>query len=197
MKPGNDSPCEFELFNKLDIGALVLDYRERRVLFTNRYFKSLAGENEPVIVDNLLHHLDSKKRLSLRSDMKIGPGSVIGYTVYQLTETRFLVFLSDISYKKIYLQNLEENQFYDKLSRLMAELVHEIGNPLTSVTTTLQVLNESIETWPFDKKREYIHRAVNEIERLSKYLKKVRDFSAANHHIRKKPVHLEPYLPCF
>ncbi|MCP5107690.1 MAG: hypothetical protein GY950_30155 [bacterium] len=32
----NDSYCQFELFDKLDLGALIFDYPRREVIFANR-----------------------------------------------------------------------------------------------------------------------------------------------------------------
>ena len=177
------APCEFELLDKLELGALVIDYPEHHLIFSNQYFRSIAGTNEPVIIDHILSYLDSGKPNNLRRDMRIGTRSVIGFTIYKLSETRFLVFLNDVSYKKIYLENREDNFFYDRLSRLTAEMAHEMGNPLSSVTTTLQVLYDSIDTWSTDKKKEYLMGAIGEIERLSQYLSKIRNFSSGDEHI--------------
>lgn len=181
---------EFESFDKLELGTLVIDYPKRRSIFSNRHFKSLAGENESLIIDNILFHLDSRKRVGVCSDMKIDARTVFGYTVYKLSGTRYLVFLSDISYKNIYFENREENYFYDRLSRLIAEVAHEMGNPLSSVTTALHVLNDSMDTWSIEKKKEYLHRAIDEIERLSLYLAKMCDFSRGTDHIDIKSVSL-------
>lgn len=190
----HDNPCEFALFNKLELASMVLDYIERRIVFSNQRFKTLAGENEPHVLRNILHHLDDKKRLSIRSDMKIDHRTVFGYTVYKLSDTRYMVFLGDISYKKIYFENREENYYYDKLSQLIAEVAHELGNPLSSVTTTLHVLNDSMDTWDIDKKKEYLHRAIEEIQRLSSYLAKMRDFSRGTDRLEIKTVSLREII---
>ncbi|MCP4215886.1 MAG: HAMP domain-containing histidine kinase, partial [bacterium] len=84
--------------------------------------------------------------------------------------------------------------FYDWLSGLTAELVHEIGNPLASVNTTLQVLFDCLETWDIAKQKSYVMRAINEIERLSKYLKKLREFSASDSYIDKSTVFLKALI---
>lgn len=191
---GGNIPCEFELFNKLELGAMVVDYPERRPIFSNQRFKSLAGKYKSHVLANILLHLDAKKRLSIRSDMKIDAQTVFGYTVYKLSETRYLVFLSDISYKKIYFENREENYFYDRLSQLIAEVAHEMGNPLSSVTTALHVLNDSLDAWSIEKKKEYLQRAVDEIDRLSLYLAKMRDFSRGTDRIEIKTVSLREVI---
>ncbi len=187
-------PHEFELFDKLELGAMVIDYNERQPIFTNKRFKTIAGKNEPLVLRNIFLHLDTKKRLSIRGDMKIDARTVFGYTLYKLPGTRYLVFLSDISYKKIYIENREENYFYDKLSQLTAEVAHEMGNPLSSVTTTLHVLNGSLDTWDIEKKKEYLQRAIGEIERLSVYLGRMRDFSRGTDRVEIKTIYLRDVI---
>lgn len=116
---------------------------------------------------------------TFRCDIDFSDGYVIGYTIYHLDEEDYLVFLNNITHKRIYFENRGENRFYDRLSNLLAEVVHELGNPLTALTTTLQVLLEYIDEWDIEKKREYVTRAISEIDRLSHYLERMRKFSRA------------------
>ncbi len=75
----------------------------------------------------------------------------------------------------------------------MAEISHEIGNPLTSVIMKLQVLLKNIPDWSIKEKREYIQQSINELKRLSKFLKKIRDLSREN-KIERKPVLLKSII---
>ncbi len=190
--PQETNNCE--IFEKINIGVIILDNNTRCVIYSNQHFKTLAGEYVPIIVDNIFLYLDSKKPLSVRTDMKIDSDTFFGYTIYKYSDSKYLVLFSDLSYKKIYFDSQEENHFYDWLSNLIAEMVHEIGNPLTSVNTTLQVLLDSIDTWDVPKSKEYVQRAVNEIERLSKYIQRIRDFSAVSIFLDKRAVYLRSVI---
>jgi signal transduction histidine kinase len=98
--------------------------------------------------------------------------------------------LQEMSDEIICIENKYENQFYDRLVFLMRDVVHEIGNPLTSMITTLQVLDEGMETCDVNKKRHYVRRVLNEVERLCQYVKKLRVFSVPDKHMEKESVHL-------
>lgn len=191
---GDAGLFEIELFNKVNIGVVILDIPSGDVVFENSYFRFISGEYEDVIIDNIKQHLHLRKPLSIRNDMRLAPEVYYGYTIYKLSENLYLTFLSNISYKKIYFENKEENKFYDRLSGLIAEIVHEVGNPLSAVTTTLQVLDANLESWDSGKKREYVQRAVNSLERLSKYLQLMREFSTGDEKISKKSVYLREII---
>lgn len=182
------------LFEKLNLGIIIVHKDPPGVVFSNRHFKIVTGEEEETVINFLFNELQVLKRLNMRSDIILGSGRVIGYTIYQISDLEFLVFLSDISYKRIYLENKGENRFYDRLSRLLAEVVHEIGNPLASVTTTLQVLQHYITQWDTGKKIEYLNRAVEELDRLGQYLGKMRHFSRVECSLDQSPVLLKPVI---
>lgn len=191
----NDEPAAFEvdMFNKISMGVIIYDFRSGDVVFENQHFQVIAGEMESIIIGYIRRHLEEKKPLGVRNDIRISAKTVFGYTIYKISESRYLVFLNDISYKMVYFENREENKFYDKLSRLIAEVVHEVGNPLSSVTTTLQVLELNLSAWDEQKQREYLHRAVDSLEHLSRYLQLMREFSTGC-EIRKRQVYLREII---
>ncbi len=192
------TPAMGELFHRLKIGVVLLAKSPPGLIFANEHFNRLARGKGKQIIDTILSEVLSYSGLEirdhLRRDMEIEEGFTIGYTVYNLSESEFIVFLSDITYKQIFLENRDDNRFYDRLSRIIAELAHEIGNPLASVGTTLQVLQGGMDTWDRRKKDEYIQRAITEMDRLSGYLKKIRDFSTVSPSISLRKVPLEPLL---
>jgi signal transduction histidine kinase len=180
-------PLLAEIFEQINIGLILLEKEPRRIVFANFYFEKIAREKETIIQDILfrdLVHLQENR--NFRCDMEFENEFVIGYTIYKITENLFLAFLNDISYKKIFLENKGESHFYDRLSGLIAEVVHEMGNPLTALNTTLQVLYEYMSEWDYEKQRQYVKRAIDEIDRLSQYLDRMRKFSRIDSFSQQK-----------
>lgn len=197
-QPRYYTPAVGELFNHLKIGVLMLSHAPPGLIFANEHFYHVAKDKEKEIIDTIFKEIRTRKECDVKSymrlDIEMGDGFTIGFTVYKLSEAECIVFLSDISHKQIFLENKDENRFYDRLSRIIAELAHEIGNPLASVGTALQVLQGGMDTFEREKKDEYIHRAITELDRLSRYLKKIRDFSAVKPSIRQETLTLAPLL---
>jgi len=166
------------MFNRISIGLILLRKDPPEIIFSNDFFKRMASDRESQIFELIFKNLiEFEQKEIYRCDITFNDGFVVGYTAYRLSESEHLVFLNNITHKRIYFNNIEENYFYDRLSNLLAEVVHEIGNPLTALTTTLQVLMEYIAEWDISKKKEYLQRSIDEIDRLSSYLERMRNFS--------------------
>jgi signal transduction histidine kinase len=66
-------------------------------------------------------------------------------------------------------------------SKQVAHLLrHRIGNPLSGINTSLQVLLNNISIWPQEKMEDYIKRTIKEINRLSIFLNRIRVVSNEN-----------------
>ena len=141
-------------------------------------------------------NINTQKRLDLSQDIVIkamGKEYFLSFTTYQVGEEIFVVLLDEVSSGTIYFLTKQENLYYSKLSELIAEMVHEIGNPLSGITTSLQVLLHNISQWPLDKVTNYIERTINEIHRLSEFLSRMREVSEEN-KMDIKPVNLKDTL---
>lgn len=200
-EPDRESDKDFlpsvpRLFNKINIGVLLLKKNPPTIIYTNQHFKNVVGGKESIIIKKIFKDLEAKslEKSNLRCEIDLEKDVVAGYTIYRLTELDYLVCLSDISFKRIYFENKGENRFYDRLAELTAEVAHEIGNPLTSVITTLQVLIRGLDTWDLHKTKEYVQRSIDELDRLSAYLNRMRKFSAVSDFIQKKPVSLKSVI---
>jgi len=178
----------------MSLGILLIQKVPPKILFFNDYFRQISrGKADTIanVVFKDLAHMSEK--LAFRCDMQLEKGFVVGYSVYKITDLDFLIFLNDISHKKIHFENSGENRFYDRLSGLLAEVVHEVGNPLTALNTTLQVLYENMPLWNRKRKEEYLMRAIDEIDRLSNYLDRMRTFSRID-VCYQQTVKLEPIV---
>jgi signal transduction histidine kinase len=190
-KTGQGSPDYiYDFLNKVELGILILDCLNREIIFSNHHFNTLDETHGQEILDHIFNCLESKRNC-LYQEINIPAGISIGYSTYQVTEFDYLILLTDISNKKIFLETKGENYYYNKLSTFMAEISHEIGNPLTSVIMTLQVLLKNISTWNTNEKTEYIRQSIDELKRLSEFIKKIRDLSRED-KIKKKKVSLKP-----
>lgn len=174
-----------EMFNEIETGILLIKEKPSRSISCNSYFKLLVQEKEAEIIEHILANISENKISRSLEDIDFPDGTAIGYTIYGSHIGDYLVFLNDVSQRKIYFESRGESLFYDRLLVFIAELVHEIGNPLTSISTTLQVLLGNLSRWDDDKKKEFIERADFEIDRLSNYLETMRNFTSAREPEKK------------
>lgn len=174
------------IFN-ISLGVIFLDYRKKSILFANDYFHSIVKDKKKDILGNIYSYIDQNingpKELSKNQQVIIireGKGMELGFTAFRINDNIVLVFLRPIASRSIYLESKQKSQFYDKWSELVAEMAHEIGNPLSGINTSLQVMLHNITTWPMGKIKDYIERTITEINRLSNFLKKIREVSRDN-----------------
>lgn len=176
------------VLNKISNGIVILNYKERVVLFVNEYFNLLASpQKKEEILTNIYEFLDAnidaENKLDIRQEIVIkgdGKELLLSFTTHRLSDEIFAVLFNEVTSGIMYFLAKKENQYYNKLSDLIAEMVHEIGNPLSGINTSLQLLLQNISTWPFEKVTKYIERTIDEINRLSDFLSRMREVSDEN-----------------
>jgi signal transduction histidine kinase len=189
------------ILDRISTGVIILNYTNRTVLFSNDYFNALVPrqKSEDIlsrIFDYINQNIGSQKRLDLSQDLVIkamGKEFFFSFTTYRVGEEIFVVLLDEASPGTIYYQTKQENLYYNKLSELIAEMVHEIGNPLSGITTSLEVVLHNISQWPLEKVKDYIERTINEINRLSEFLGRMREMSEED-KLNIKPISLKETL---
>ncbi len=177
-----------KIFDEMSRAIIIMNHRQRTVLFTNKYFhSSFNNKEEKVILDNIYNYINTninkQKRLDVSQDIEINGDRekiLLTFTTFRISEEIFVVLLSEISTRLIYFLIKQENIYYNKLSELTAEMAHEIGNPLSGINTSLQVMLHNLSTWPLEKIKDYIERTIGEIDRLSNFLKRMREVSNEN-----------------
>lgn len=182
-----ETPNLKAIFDLFSMGIIFINFKEKSLLFANDFFEDIPENQKKAIMESLYRHIDDKvkdpHRFSISQEIHIrhnGTHAHFGFTTYLIHEVIVAVTISEISSKSIYIQSRQENELFTKLSELVAEIAHEIGNPLTGINMSLQVLRFNLSVWPKEKIIDYIERTINEINRLSVFLKRIRDISNEN-----------------
>jgi signal transduction histidine kinase len=189
------------ILNKISIGIIIINYKKRAVFFANEYYNSLASHKKrEEIINNIYQYLDAnintQKKIDISQDMVIkGDGNelLLSFTTYRISDEIFVILIDEVTSGIMYFLTKQENQYYNKLSELIAEMVHEIGNPLSGINTSLQVLRHNISSWPLEKVTTYIDRTIDEINRLADFLSRMREVSDEN-KLEIKPTNLRKVI---
>lgn len=179
-----DTKALCEVCDSIPIGIIAMDPRTVLPVFANRHFMAFSPTQQNQIVGHIRVRILRKKTaessVSLNEEIEIrenGKRYIFGFTIYPVREDMTVVFVSDIASKSILLQSRQDNLFFDRFSEMVAEVAHEIGNPLTGITTILQVLRLNIAGWTREKIDNYLQRCISEIDRLNEFLNRIRDIS--------------------
>lgn len=110
-------------------------------------------------------------------------GCMLGYVYLELDVT-----------ERARLETAAQTAAYsNSLMYVFTGLRHEIGNPINSCRSALELLRDKIGSWPADKQVHYIDRALAQLERVSYLLQTLKSFNMYEHP-RIGPLELEPFL---
>ena len=136
------------------------------------FLKKLPGSSRREIISGWRHINDAGER---QFEIEIDAGSSSGLKVLQgsfsplLDNERhpygLILTLSNITQRKIIEQQLYHADKLSSIGQMAASIAHEIKNPLASIKTLGQLLQE--ETENDDSRREYIDVIVSEVNRLN------------------------------
>jgi signal transduction histidine kinase len=195
-----ENPNLKAIFDHFNMGIIFINFKKQSVLFSNEFFRNIAFKKEKAIMENIYGHIrdnvDDPHRFSINQEIHVrdnGSNFLFGFSTYRIYDDIVAVLLSEIASKSIYVQSRQENEFFTKLSELVAEIAHEIGNPLSGINMSLQVLLFNLAIWPKEKITDYIERTISEINRLSLFLKRIRDISNEN-KLEMKSVNLRSII---
>jgi len=113
----------------------------------------------------------------LHTDLLISPivddnGKVVG----------FLGAHRDITEQKMLEQQLVQSQKMESIGTLAAGIAHEVGNPLTSISSLVQVLQRTTND---DFSREKLELIKNQINRISRTIRDLVDFSRPSTYVER------------
>lgn len=173
-----------DILEHLNIGLIAFDLVNPSVIFQNNYatdilkstrvspnYKSLLS----LFISDLekeLHSSDSniQKQIELENQ-------IIGYTVHRILDRYVWIFFRDITEKLRLESVVEALNTVNNIGYIFTGIRHEIGNPVNSIKTTLNVLSRNIDSYSKEKVAEYVDRALTEIGRIEYLLKALKTFN--------------------
>lgn len=176
-----------DIFNRIDLGVGIFDYINSKIIFLNDFINSIISSNREKILNEVWKNI--KKCREGNIDKSEIPGIVeiegelsqsYGFSNYFISDGIYIVFFNEITSKSIATKSQMDNFLYDKMSELIAEMSHEIGNPLAGISTMLELLLSRIGEFSREKFKDYLERTFEEINRLTKVLKKIRSVYVEN-----------------
>lgn len=105
----------------------------------------------------------------------------------------FVLTLSNITQRKIIEQQLYHADKLSSIGQLSASVAHEIKNPLASIKTLGQLLQE--ETEESDERREYIDVIVSEVNRLNSVVEQLLKYAKPEGSMFKQQLFAEVIKP--
>ncbi|RTZ91277.1 MAG: hypothetical protein DSY91_05240 [Deltaproteobacteria bacterium] len=176
VKEFKDTGC-LQLFERLDIGILILHLPTKKILSVNRYAQNLIDAtnwNELLAVVEAVESVIPQRR-RIQSKVRVGH-IIIGYTIYYLVEDHVAVLFNDISEKERLREMAEATAMMDNVAYILAGFSHEVGNPLNSIKTMASVLKENIGNFPPEKLKEYLENILSEVGRIEFLLRMFKVF---------------------
>ncbi|NLX85642.1 MAG: transporter substrate-binding domain-containing protein [Clostridiales bacterium] len=119
------------------------------------------------VLENRTSFINNESKLDIQNEEK-----VFRYYVNRLTDTKrelggVLISIKDITEEKKMLQYLYHKDKMSSLGQLMANIAHEIRNPLMSIKTFTDLMPEKINSERFRQKfLEYVPRELDRINNL-------------------------------
>jgi signal transduction histidine kinase len=168
----------------LDVGIIVLDLLENRVVYQNASaIALLKDEVDPESCEAICHLLLPQENGYTRIEGLEGQQTtlfgnrVMGYSVYTIAERTCFILLRDVTDKVRLMSIAEAVNTMDNIGYTFSGIRHEIGNPINSIKMTMSVLRRNLDRFPSDVVHEYIDRTISEIGRVEYLLKSLKNFS--------------------
>lgn len=184
------------VFSALPLGILVLD-KDRRIICANKTFYSLLNTREEeskgkrvqdfLPSQELENHIrcvqiDSGVReveLHLKEpsgETKALKATVIGITIEDIANLAVLLVLEDISERIKLEEQLIQSEKLAGMGELAASIAHELGNPLSVMSSTLQYIYEGLKK-KGDEISNEIEVVVDNLKRMDELLRGLSDFT--------------------
>lgn len=173
-----------EIMETIDLGIIVLDIKNEKVVFENEFATSLFKTTFPIRDYNtfttlLLPGFDEdtfSRGFGIPQTIHY-KNRILGYTAYMTSYEYIWILIRDIT-EKVRLEAIaEETNTMENIKYIFSSIRHELGNPTNSIKMTLSVLKKNLGTYSGDMIRRYIDRSLNEISRVEYLLNSLKSFS--------------------
>jgi PAS domain S-box-containing protein len=179
------------IVSAIEAGLCVLDYGDKKVVWSNKILLEWIGANEVQGVDAAIIYADEAFKAPIDRAAHSGQmvqtvlnatfGGRNGY--FQITanplldssgRTFILVLIQDITEMKKMEERMLHSEKLSALARISAGVAHEIGNPLTSISSYVQILREMEHD---DFTRESLDTIAKHIHRITDIVRQMSSFS--------------------
>ena len=93
----------------------------------------------------------------------------------------YVLVKRDITERKRLESIAEAANLMENIGFIFSGIRHELGNPVNTIKMTLSVLDANLEQYPAETNREFITRAIRELERVEYLLRSLKSFSLFEH----------------
>ena len=175
------------IVSAIEGGLCVMDDVDRRVLWANRTLLEWFGEEtfqkitlEKIYGENNIHRAIVDDKM-LREVIYHNYGRRKGY--FQITSTplitpqghrQSLILIQDVTDIKKMEDRMMQSEKLSALARISAGIAHEIGNPLTSISSYVQILREMDHD---EFTRESLDTVAKHITRIADIVRQMSSFS--------------------
>ena len=193
----------FNVMEYLDIGIVVLDLSENRVIYRNSGAVALLTDEVNLRDCKAICHLllpmeAGRPRIDGLEGQQVSRfgNRLVGYSVYVMADRTCCILLRDITEKTRLMSIAEAVNTMDNIGYIFSGIRHEIGNPINSIKMTMSVLRRNLKSFSPDAVQEYIDRTMGEIGRLEYLLKSLKNFSMFE-NLEIKAIDLRAFIEKF
>ncbi len=184
----------------IHIGIIILDNTTKEQVFVNDHtYKLLDIPPNEFSYDKLLEllgishqELSNMTNLSTQRSIRIS-NKWIGFRIYKLLGKYSSFLLTDISEKKLLEGMAEALNTAENLGYVFMSVRHEIGNPVNTIKTALNLLHENVDEMPPAQVREVVDTMLQEVGRIERLLKTFKSYSLYD-SIRPVNIHLRTFI---
>lgn len=179
------------IVSAIEGGLCVMDNSEKRIIWANKTLLDRLGGGDITNVDSRAIYSEDTFKMPIDKAVQTMQivqtvvnskfGGKTGYFQITVTpllerggETRILVLIQDITEMKRMEERLMHSEKLSALARISSGIAHEIGNPLTSISSYVQILRE-MEHDGFTK--ESLDTIAKHINRIADIVRQMSDFS--------------------
>lgn len=169
----------------------LLDYSEKKIIWANKMMLDWTGTTAPGLIDT--HAVYSEPVFECTIDEAVNSGQMVQAVTnttflgksgfFQITanplldssgHNRILLLIQDVTEMKKMEERMMQSEKLSALARISAGVAHEIGNPLTSISSYVQILREMEHD---DFTRESLDTIAKHINRITGIVRQMSSFS--------------------
>ncbi len=179
------------IVSAIEGGLCVIDYTERKIIWANKTLLGWIGSEDAGGLDHGLIYSEDTFRLPIDEAVQSRQmvqavvhaefGKKAGFFQITVTplldmagKTQMLVLIQDITEMKRIEERMMHSEKLSALARISAGVAHEIGNPLTSISSYVQILREMDHD---EFTRESLDTIAKHINRIADIVRQMSSFS--------------------